>query len=370
MLASLTVKGFAIIDELDIEFKDGLNVITGETGAGKSIIINALASLLIARTPTDVVRGASEHAEVIGQCFQGGEEYILRRVIGTQGRSRAFVNDAPVTAKRLEELGEVLIHVYGQNESQQLLSKETYVGTIDRFLGLQKESESLAEHVRRLAQVRHVLEAGKAEAEGQVREIDLLTYQLDEIKREDIKEGEEGRIRERLKVLRDAARIRNSLESIERALYEDEQSVHAALGVSSSALRPFAGIEWMEGLKKRIETLTFDVEDVVEIREGPQEDPRFRAGRAGRARGAAFGYPGTQRKVWQEPRKHRRISEVGGRSTRRTSPSEDRPGTDGAGAAPASRRKSTRRHVGFPLPEPKGRHESRNSSWKSCSFSP
>ncbi len=265
MLASLTVKGFAIIDELDIEFKDGLNVITGETGAGKSIIINALASLLIARTPTDVVRGASEHAEVIGQCFQGGEEYILRRVIGTQGRSRAFVNDAPVTAKRLEELGEVLIHVYGQNESQQLLSKETYVGTIDRFLGLQKESESLAEHVRRLAQVRHLLEAGKAEAEGQVREIDLLTYQLDEIKREDIKEGEEGRIRERLKVLRDAARIRNSLESIERALYEDEQSVHAALGVSSSALRPFAGIEWMEGLKKRIETLTFDVEDVVEI---------------------------------------------------------------------------------------------------------
>jgi DNA repair protein RecN (Recombination protein N) len=265
MLASLTVKGFAIIDELDIEFKDGLNVITGETGAGKSIIINALASLLIARTPTDVVRGASEHAEVIGQCFQGGEEYILRRVIGTQGRSRAFVNDAPVTAKRLEELGEVLIHVYGQNESQQLLSKETYVGTIDRFLGLQKESEGLAEHVRRLAQVRHVLEAGKAEAEGQAREIDLLTYQLDEIKREDIKEGEEGRIRERLKVLRDAARIKNSLESIERALYEDEQSVHAALGVSSSALRPFAGIEWMEGLKKRIETLAFDVEDVVEI---------------------------------------------------------------------------------------------------------
>ena len=105
MLASLTVKGFAIIDELDIEFKDGLNVITGETGAGKSIIINALASLLIARTPTDVVRGASEHAEVIGQCFQGGEEYILRRVIGTQGRSRAFVNDAPVTAKRLGRAG-------------------------------------------------------------------------------------------------------------------------------------------------------------------------------------------------------------------------------------------------------------------------
>ena len=102
----LRVKGFAIIDELDVEFGEGLNVITGETGAGKSIIINALSSLLNARAPTDVVRGAADHAEVVGHCFQDGEEYILKRIIGSQGRSRAFVNDNPVTAKRLEELGE------------------------------------------------------------------------------------------------------------------------------------------------------------------------------------------------------------------------------------------------------------------------
>ena len=173
MLACLTVKGFAIIDEMDIEFKDGLNVITGETGAGKSIIINALASLLNARTPTDVVRGAAEHAEIIGHCFHDGEEYILRRIIGSQGRSRAFVNDSPVTARRLEELGDLLIHVYGQNESQQLLSKETYVATMDRFLGLQSESQRLAERVRRLSQVHQNFEAGKKDVEGQAREADL-----------------------------------------------------------------------------------------------------------------------------------------------------------------------------------------------------
>ena len=82
MLACLRVKGFAIIDELDVEFKDGLNVITGETGAGKSIIINALSSLINARVPTDVIRGTAPHAEVVGHCFQDGEEYIVKRIIG------------------------------------------------------------------------------------------------------------------------------------------------------------------------------------------------------------------------------------------------------------------------------------------------
>src|SRR5208283_249070 len=134
MLAFLRVKGFAIIDELDVEFKEGFNVITGETGAGKSVIINALSSLLNARVPSDVVRGAAPHAEITGHCFQHGEEYILRRIITGQGRSRAFVNESPVTVKRLEELGDLLVHVYGQNESQQLLSKETYVSILDRFL--------------------------------------------------------------------------------------------------------------------------------------------------------------------------------------------------------------------------------------------
>jgi DNA repair protein RecN (Recombination protein N) len=278
MLACLTVKGFAIIDELDIEFGDGLNVITGETGAGKSIIINALASLLNARTPTDVVRKTAEHAEVIGHCFRDGEEYILRRVIGSQGRSRAFVNDEPVTAKRLEEMGDFLIHVYGQNESQQLLSKETYVAVVDRFLWLRDETQSLAERVRRLSQVRQSLEAGKKDAEGQAREIDLLVYQLDEIERENVREGEEEGIRQRLKVLKDAARIKQGLENLEQGLYDDEQSVHAVLGQSSGILRPFSGVEWIDDLKKRIEALSFEVEDIVETVRGQEKTLDFEPG--------------------------------------------------------------------------------------------
>jgi len=263
MLACLRVKGFAIIDELDVEFKDGLNVITGETGAGKSIIINALSSLVSARVPTDVVRGTAPHAEVVGHCFQDGEEYIVKRIIGTQGRSRALVNDSPVTAKKLEELGDVLIHIYGQNESQQLLAREAYVSIVDRFLGLEEESRRLADRVRRLSQVNQDLASGMKDGVERARETDLLTYQIDEIERESLRQGEEEKIRERLKVLKDAARIKVSLEGIERALYEDEQSAYASLAASTASLRPFSGIEWMDALKKRMEALSFDLEDII-----------------------------------------------------------------------------------------------------------
>lgn len=263
MLAFLRVKGFAIIDEMDVEFGEGLNVITGETGAGKSIIINALSSLLNARTPTDVVRSASGRAEVIGHCFQNGEEYILRRVIGSQGRSRAFINDNPVAAKNLEELGCLLIHIYGQNESQQLLGKENYVAMVDGFLHLGGERQKLAERVRRLGEVSQALEAKKSAAADRGKEIDLLSYQLQEIEEERFGEGEEERIRERLKALRDAERIKSAIENAARGLYEDEQSAQAIVAGSAGVLKPFSGIAWVDALRKRMESICFDVEDIA-----------------------------------------------------------------------------------------------------------
>jgi DNA repair protein RecN (Recombination protein N) len=263
MLAFLRVKGFAIIDELSIEFKDGLNVLTGETGAGKSIIINALTCLLNARTPTDVVRNTTDHAEVFGHCFHSGQEYILKRIIGNQGRSRAFINENPVTAKYLEELGDSLVHVYGQNESQQLLSRESYVSVVDRFLGIQADTAFLTEKVKHLATVRQKLESQKTLADTQAKEADLLSYQIAEIDREGIADDEEEKVRQRLKILKDASRIKNVLNDVERGLYEDEQSVQATLGIAATVLRPLTNIEWMEDLKKRIEVLSFDVEDII-----------------------------------------------------------------------------------------------------------
>ena len=135
MLGFLKVKNFAIIDELEIEFKEGLNVITGETGAGKSIIINAVSALINAKVPSDVVRCDADKAEIIGYYYRQDDEYILKRIIGDQGRSRAFINEQPVTRKKLESLGGELTSIYGQGESQ-----DTSVSRIPiRSAGVRKE---------------------------------------------------------------------------------------------------------------------------------------------------------------------------------------------------------------------------------------
>lgn len=262
MLAFLRVKDFAIIDELQVEFGEGFNVITGETGAGKSIIINALSSLMKTKTSADVVRANTDHAEVTGHFFYKDEEYILRRIISTSGKSRAFLNDNPVSVNRLAELGDTLVNIYGQNEFQYLLNKESYIGILDSLLSLDNERTVLAERVQTLRKCEAELNRKRKEADGREKEIALLEFQVEEIDREKLKEGEEGELKERVKILRDAEKIRGVLHAIGEGLYEGEDSAHMSFRKSVGLLKPFSSIETVEKLKERIETISFDIEDI------------------------------------------------------------------------------------------------------------
>ncbi len=263
MLTFLKVKGFAIIDELQVEFGEGFNVITGETGAGKSIIINALSTLMNAKTSSDMIRSNAQQAEVIGHFFYSADEFVLRRIMGISGRSRAFLNDNPVTLSRLEETGNMLINIYGQNEFQYLLNKESYTGIIDSLLSLDGERQFLGEKVGMLKKVEGELERKKKEVEGRGKEIALLEFQVEEIERENIKEGEEELIKERLKILKDAEKIKSSLGVVVDSLYEGENSVHVNLKRFTGLLKSFSNIEAIDKLKNRIESISFDVEDVL-----------------------------------------------------------------------------------------------------------
>ena len=263
MLSLLRVKDFAIIDKLQVEFENGFNVITGETGAGKSIIINALSTLMSAKASSEMVRSSALQAEVMGHFFKGEEEFILKRVINASGRSRGFLNDDPVTLARLENLGERLINIYGQNEFQDLLDKGSYIGVIDNLLSLNSERGALAVKVKELKEVSTKLETKKREVEGRDKESALLEFQIDEIERENIKQGEELQIREQLKILKDAEKIKNCLLGISEGLYEGDGSVHTMFGTCLALLKPFSHIETIEGLKKRIESVSFDVEEIL-----------------------------------------------------------------------------------------------------------
>lgn len=268
MLTFLKVKGFAIIDELQIEFGEGLNVITGETGAGKSIIINALSTLIRAKVSTDIVRTNAENAEILGHFFYKDQEFILKRIVSANGRSRSFLNDDPITAAKLAELGDTLINIYGQNEFQYLLDKENYIGILDSLLSLDSERLTLADKVQTLRRCESELSAKKREAEGREKEIALLDFQIDEIERVALQEGEEERVKERLKILRDAEKIQTSLSAISEGLYEGEGSVHMAMKKFEGLLRPFHGIDTIQRLIERIDAVSYDMEDIfLQIRE-------------------------------------------------------------------------------------------------------
>lgn len=272
MLSFLHVRNFAIIEDLEVEFAEGFNVITGETGAGKSIVINALATLFNGKAVSDVVRAGADQAEITAYHDLDGREFILRRSVSPLGRSRAAINDSPATLKKLEELGVDLVNIYGQNESQDLLNKDNYITIIDNLLSLQEERGLLAESVRNLREIDAELGKKTREAEGRDREITLLEFQIEEIEREDVREEEEKKIRERITVLKDTEKITTALRTVADGLDDQDASVQAILKRSLALLRPFQTVESIQGLHKRIEVLTYDVEDICsEIRKQEKE---------------------------------------------------------------------------------------------------
>ena len=243
MLTFLKVKDFAIIDELKVEFENGFNVITGETGAGKSIIINALSTLMSAKVSSETIRTNARQAEVIGHFLNGSEELILKRVINASGRSRGFLNDEPVTLNRIEALGEDLINIYGQNEFQDLLDKGSYIRVIDNLLSLSGERAILAMKIKELKEVNTELEKKKKEIVGREKESALLEFQIEEIERENIRQGEEELIRERLKILKDAEKIKICLQGVSEGLYESDISVHTIFKTCLSQLKSLDHID-------------------------------------------------------------------------------------------------------------------------------
>lgn len=268
MLTFLKVKGFAIIDELQIEFSDGFNVITGETGAGKSIIINALSTLMRTKVSSDIIRTKADQAEILGHFFYKDHEFILKRIVSTHGRSRSFLNGEPITTTRLSELGDTLINIYGQNEFQYLLDRENYISILDSLLYLDNERTTLSEKVQTLRRCESELSAKKGEIEGQEKEMALLDFQIDEIDQAALQENEEERVKENLKIIKEAEKIQASLNAIYEGLYEGEESVHGVIKRFTGLLKPFRDIDTLQGLMERIETISYDMEDIsLQIRE-------------------------------------------------------------------------------------------------------
>jgi len=234
MLRFLKISHLAVIDAVEVEFEPGFNVLTGETGAGKSILVEAVGLLLGGRASGDLVRTGEEAASIEAIFESGGEELVVRREITAQGRSRAFVNGGLATAGALKDLSARLIELHGQHEHHTLLDPATHVGVLDTFGRLDGAETATAFDLMRAA-VEELARVRRAIADRETRQ-ELVTFQLGDLDRAGLKASEAGGASEDAE-LASARQVLASAERVERlcaesyaSLYESDAAILASLG--------------------------------------------------------------------------------------------------------------------------------------------
>jgi len=266
MLAELHIENFAIIEELHLRFGPGFNVLTGETGAGKSIIVDAVSTLLGGRAETGVIRSGADEARVEGifllnkamqetilpilrrDGLEGEDEetLILAREIRRGGRSICRVNGRAVTLKVLEEIGQRLVDIHGQTEHLSLLRVREHLDLLDRYGRLWPLRERVAAKVRELRQVRQELEGLLRDERELARRADLLAYQVREIASANLRVGEEEELESERARLANAERLMELADEAYRALYEGEEGQLSAIDLLGQVARNLAELERLD----------------------------------------------------------------------------------------------------------------------------
>ncbi len=259
MLQSLYIKNFALIQELSIEFRPGLTIITGETGAGKSILIGALSLVLGERASSELVRSGTSKAvieavlrEVCSEKIEGllgaatiepGEELILRRELSSGGQSRCFINDTPCTVGLLKQVGELLIDLHGQHEHQLLLHSETHEALLDDFAQATPEVTAYKTTRSQLLGEQQQLKKLNKEAAEILEKHEMLAFQLNELNALELKSGEEESIETEITLLENAETLFTLTTSLTELLYEGEHSLYSAISSALHTLEKLAGID-------------------------------------------------------------------------------------------------------------------------------
>ena len=264
MLIELRIKNFAIIDELNLSFSKGFNILTGETGAGKSIILNAVHLLLGDKATEEWIRSTEEEANVeavfdisgnseIKEKIQekaphlqgAGEEdsLLLRRLISRSGRGKVFINGNLATLGMLSEVGEGLLSVYGQHEHQSLQRVETHVDILDEFGGLLGLREEFQKQFLEFVSLSEEVEKIRAEKERRAKERELMAFQSREIETSGIQIGEEESLKEDRVLLTHAKKLMDFAHLSEEALYSEEGSAIEKVQKVLNQCREMAAID-------------------------------------------------------------------------------------------------------------------------------
>lgn len=301
MLTQLRVRDYAVLDDVSLELGPGLSALSGETGAGKSLLVGALSLLLGERAAADVVRTGAERAVVEGgfdvsarpelapRLAELGIEpedglLILKREIAASGRSRAWVNGSPATASLVGELGSALVDLHGQHEHQALLRPEEQRRILDAFAGAAEVAEEVAERFAERARLARELEDADAHRRELEARADFLRFQRDEIAGAKLTEGEDRQLEAEARRLEHAGELAAESGALHEGLYAGEDSVSDRLAAARS------GVE-------RLARLDPSLGEVVDVLDGAYQQAVEAARRLGEYAGAVEHDPARQEQV-------------------------------------------------------------------------
>ena len=236
MLSLLHIENIALIQSADIRFEPGFNVLTGETGAGKSIVIDSIGAVLGERTSRELIRTGAKSALVTAVFTQvptlpwleengfptGEEELLLQRELQGDGRNVCRIDGKLVTVAQLRELGRQLLNIHGQHDGQQLLDPASHLGYLDQFGGCQPLLEDYQQAYRKWHDIRREMDKLQMDEAERSRRVDTLNYQIQELERAQLKAGEDEELSARRTLLRSAGRLMEAVQSAEFALSGDE----------------------------------------------------------------------------------------------------------------------------------------------------
>jgi DNA repair protein RecN (Recombination protein N) len=248
MLHEIHVQNYAVIDSLKVEFAPGLNLLSGETGSGKSILVDALGLALGGRASAEVIRSGQERAQVTAVFRAEGrppwstwleecglareEELILRREILASGKSRMLVNDQPVTLAAVKSLAGLLVEMHGQNEHVALFARDAQLDLLDQFAGVDEELQRVREFHTRRRELESEFDSLSQNEQERLRTIDLLSFQVQELEHAKIEPGEDARLEDEKRVLANLERVRAAASAAFATLYEDEGAAYSRLAAA------------------------------------------------------------------------------------------------------------------------------------------
>ena len=280
MLQLLHIENIAIIEQADIAFEPGFNALTGETGAGKSIVIDSLSAVLGQRTSRDLIRTGSDKA-FVSACFsavpaavtadlglESGEELLLQREIYADGRNLCRINGRPSTVTQLRTLGMRLLNIHGQHDGQQLLDEEQHIVYLDNYGRMDDLKGTYQAAYHKMAELRRKIQSLQMDEAEKARRMDTLRYQINELERAELKAGEEEALNARRNFLRNSEKFISAVSEADYCMNGDDNS-DGALNLLRQAQQALSGIKNLDGdymeLFTRLESVYSEVYDLADI---------------------------------------------------------------------------------------------------------